>query len=183
MDIKNGILIVKKVYNPMEEKMAKVQYPATVLSFVGKIGSGVYYRSHGRGFGYVRQWVVPAPSEQNQYYGFKIYNLSRIWYFTSKQYKSDLRIYAPFWASLDYPVEFLKKRSSNPFSIFFHIFLKFEENFNINFLDFPLSLVIDEFSILPHTIKDTIDQGFLPIPDFDYSDLINNANWENNYNG
>ena len=99
----------------MEEKMAKVQYPATVLSFLRK-----------RGFGYVRQWVVPAPSEQNLYYGFKIYNLSRIWYFTSKQYKSDLRIYASFWASLDYQVEFLKKRSSNPFSIFFHIFLKFE---------------------------------------------------------
>lgn len=115
----------------------------------------------------------------NSYYGFKIHNLARIWYFTSESYKSDLRIYAPFWASLDY----LKKRSSNPFSIFFHIFLKFEENFNINFLDFPLSLVIDEFSILPHTIKDTIDQGFLPIPDFDYSELTNNAWWEINYNG
>lgn len=126
--------------------------------------------------------VQYPPSEQNKYYGFKIHNLSRIWYFTSESYKSDLRIYAPFWASIDYPVELLRKRSSNPFSIFFHIWLEFEKIFEINFLDYPLSMVIDEFSIVPHTIKDTIDQGFLPIPDFNFQELTNNALWEVNYN-
>ena len=91
----------------MEEKMAKVQYPATVLSFLRK-----------RGFGYVRQWVVPAPSEQNLYYGFKIYNLSNMVFTSSSINQTSEYMSLGF---IDYQLN--SQKSSNPFSIFFHIFL------------------------------------------------------------
>lgn len=80
--------------------MAKVFFPATVAGMIGRITTGVYYRSGSTKFGYLRSWVYPKLTNNNALRGSEYKNLSAIWGDASEEYKADFATYGQKYKDL-----------------------------------------------------------------------------------
>lgn len=80
--------------------MAKVFFPATVAGMIGRITTGVYYRSGSTKFGYLRSWVYPKLTDNNALRGAEYKNLSALWGDASAGYKADFATYGQKYKDL-----------------------------------------------------------------------------------
>ena len=100
--------------------MAKVIYPATVAGIVGRVTTGVYYRSASQKFGYLRSWTMPTITDNMTLHGSYMTNLRNIYMKDlDGAFVEDLKIYAAKYKDLPTYGEAYKVRASGAFAIWY----------------------------------------------------------------
>ena len=149
--------------------MAKVIYPATVTGIVGRITTGVYYRSGSQKFGYIRSWAMPTIVQNMTRHGLYMKNIRNM---LIEQMESDARaqfsLYAEEYKKLPSYGEAYSVRANSAFAIFYK---------SIYLWGVAQSPTVDLSSVTmedTHTIggyganlKEVIEAGWLPMtPDY-----------------
>lgn len=83
-----------------EREMAKIKYASFVTGLSGKSGSSVFYRSSSPVFGYMRNYVTPAYTSNNENRGKEFHNLGVQYNALSQAAKDDFRAYARKYSQL-----------------------------------------------------------------------------------
>lgn len=145
--------------------MAKVFFPATVAGMIGRITTGVYYRSGSTKFGYLRSWVYPKLTDNNALRGAEYKNLSAIWGDASAEYKADFATYGQKYKDLPVYGNPYSARTASGFAIW----LKAMYALSVSQPTVDLATLttedIDILSAQMGTVKACVENDFLPVVD------------------
>ena len=143
--------------------MARIVYATFINGIAGKSGTVVFYRSRQPIFGYMREYVRPKYTAQNEIMGDIMKNLRQIWRSCSEGYKEDMKIYAIKYSHIPIDNNDLRERTRNPFAIFIKMLWNFQEaNSESIGLD---SLTYNDIKTLfteITTVSGAVGSGYLP---------------------
>lgn len=72
----------------------KVLYQYGIGAMIGTLDGAVHWKAHSGQGGYLRRWVMPRLTAQNELIGAKGANIATLWQATTAAYKADWRTYA-----------------------------------------------------------------------------------------
>ena len=145
--------------------MAKVFFPATVAGMIGRITTGVYYRSGSTKFGYLRSWVYPKLTDNNVLRGSEYKNLSAIWNEGSAAYKADFATYGQKYKDLPVYGNPYTEHSASGFAIWLKAIYAWKAATPAVDL---ATLTVEDFEIAAAevgTLKACVVNNFLPVVD------------------
>lgn len=145
--------------------MSKVFFPATVAGIIGRITTGVYYRSGSTKFGYLRSWVYPKLTNNNTLRGSEYKNLATIWGDASEEYKANFATYGQKYKDLPVYGNPYTERTASGFAIWLKAVYAWKESQPTTDL---ATLTTEDFELvaaLVGTVKACVDNNFLPVVD------------------
>ena len=145
--------------------MAKVFFPATVAGMIGRITTGVYYRSGSTKFGYLRSWVYPKLTNNNALRGSEYKNLSAIWGDASAEYKADFATYGQKYKDLPVYGNPYTARTASGFAIWLKAMYALQVTQPTVDLATLTSEDMDVLSAQVGTLKACVVNNFLPVVD------------------
>ena len=145
--------------------MAKVFFPATVAGMIGRITTGVYYRSGSTKFGYLRSWVYPKLTNNNALRGSEYKNLSAIWGDASAEYKADFATYGQKYKDLPLYGNPYTARTASGFAIWLKAMYALQVTQPSVDLATLTSEDMDVLSAKVGTLKDCVENNYLPVVD------------------
>ena len=145
--------------------MAKVFFPATVAGMIGRITTGVYYRSGSTKFGYLRSWVYPKLTNNNALRGAEYKNLSAIWGEASAEYKADFATYGQKYKDLPVYGNPYSARTASGFAIWLKAMYALQIEQPTVDLATLTAEDIDILSAQMGTVKACVENDFLPVVD------------------
>lgn len=143
--------------------MAKVFFPATVAGMIGRITTGVYYRSGSTKFGYLRSWVYPKLTNNNAIRGSEYKNLSAIWGDASAEYKADFATYGQKYKDLPVYGNPYTARTASGFAIWLKAMYALQVTQPSVDLATLTSEDMDILSAQVGTLKLCVENNFLPV--------------------
>ena len=145
--------------------MAKVFFPATVAGMIGRITTGVYYRSGSTKFGYLRSWVYPKLTDNNALRGSEYKNLSAIWGEGSAEYKADFATYGQKYKDLPVYGNPYTARTASGFAIWLKaVYAWADETPTVDLT----TLTAADFELVATqlgTLKACVENNYLPVVD------------------
>ena len=145
--------------------MAKVFFPATVAGMIGRITTGVYYRSGSTKFGYLRSWVYPKLTNNNALRGSEYKNLSAIWGEASAEYKADFATYGQKYKDLPVYGNPYTARTASGFAIWLKAMYALQVTQPSVDLAALTAEDMDMLSAQVGTLKLCVVNNFLPVVD------------------
>lgn len=145
--------------------MAKVFFPATVAGMIGRITTGVYYRSGSTKFGYLRSWVYPKLTNNNALRGAEYKNLSAVWSEASAEYKADFATYGQKYKDLPVYGNPYSARTASGFAIWLKAMYALQVTQPTTDLATLTAEDMDILSAQVGTLKLCVNNNFLPVVD------------------
>lgn len=144
--------------------MAKIVFAPTVDHISGRVNTGVYYKAPGSKFGYMRQWVYPRKTKQNEHIGKVTKNMGILYLEADQRYIEDLKSYTKKFKHLPAYSKALRVRATSAFAVWLLMFWNWAKSEDP---EVDLSgLVLDDLQTMGakvRTIKDAVTEGFLPV--------------------
>lgn len=142
--------------------MAKVLYAPTVDGIVGRSGTGVYYRGKSSIFGYLRQWVVPKYTEQNETMGKTLRVVAECYKSTNPVFREELKEYTKKYSDLGVRKRILRARANSEFAVFYLMLWNYsKENPSMDIT----AMTVEDFDIVAAAIKSiklAVEASYLP---------------------
>lgn len=142
--------------------MAKVLYAPTVDGIVGRSGTGVYYRGKSSIFGYLRQWVVPKYTEQNETMGKTLRVVAECYKSTTTLFRADLKEYTLKYSDLGVRKRILRARANSEFAVFYLMLWNYSK---ANPSMAITAMTVEDFDIVAaaiQNVKGAVEASYLP---------------------
>lgn len=146
-----------------EEKMAKIKYASFITGLSGKSGSNVFYRSRSSEFGYMRDHVTPAYTENNEQRGKEFQNQGVQYRKIVPTAKAQLRDYARKYSNLPSSGKGeMAVRANNGMAVWMAMCWKIKATnpAAVNLASLTLSDIMTVYNVTH--VASAVDLGFLP---------------------